>query len=89
MSDKFRVSGRRLTFDTQRANLVKVRVVDMGIHSEQSPQDSSTDLQEIGRKTYSNLLREDALIIQFGLGPCHEGLDVCWSRKSSWPFTVV
>jgi hypothetical protein len=44
------------TFDTQRADLVKVFIIDVGVHPEQPPQDRSADGRVIPRErnTYTH-----------------------------------
>lgn len=70
-----------LTLDTERAHLVKVRVVNVRVDAEQTAQDGLGRADKGRGELYANALREDLFVVDNALRPCHERLDVRRRRQ--------
>jgi len=79
----------KMSLFPQTNHLLEVLVVDVSVHPEQSLQNGLGDRQEVLGERYSDLAREQRLVIQLVLHPSHQVVDVFGSRALDWFLDAV
>lgn len=73
--------AQQRTLNTQSTDLVKMRVVNVGVDTEQTTQNDLGSGHEVGGELDTDTLREQLVVVEQALRPGHEGLDVRRGRE--------
>lgn len=67
-----------MVLEAQSEDLLEVRVIDVGVYSEDSFEDCFDDLAEGFGEGYSHLTGKDCFVVELRLDPGHQQIDIFW-----------